>query len=546
VPALRIAIFSLVLATGGALASAAILGFPSTGTDDANITFVYARNLANGDGLVFTPGYERVEGFTSAGWMLVCSAVFWLLPWREPALLAVSVALAATSAGALLALVRTFFAASPLAFALAASWLIATPGFWAWTTVSLMDVALFSAVVHGMTLTLVWTLLGRGGRAGPIGLAVCCAAAVLTRPEAMALVPGVLVVGGLALRARESDLGSAVRPLRPAIFAFFATLLALLAFRLAYFGYALPNTYYAKVPQSRLFAAAEGFEYLSGFLLDQPLLLLLALPLIGSLWPALALLRNGAAVGTQQAALFAIASVGAMGLLLPLFGGGDHMGSYRMYQPFVHLLVVPAIPLALRLLPDRQGMAAVVAVAGLVVAGFAWQRFITHHRMGMEFAVAERGRQLGDAFNALLDGNGRPTIGEVAAGGLGYAYRGRVVDLMGLNWTAMGHSGGDRRGFRNHSAFDPDVFWTDPPDVVNALTYPKPPSSACELVNPFRDRVLKGIWHTEQFREHYAPGTLRTPQGIIGAFFSRDWVAKKQPDGLTVFARHCPSRGEAS
>jgi hypothetical protein len=235
-----------------------------------------------------------------------------------------------------------------------------------------------------------------------------------------------------------------------------------------------------------------------------------------------------------------------MGLVLPLFGGGDHMGSYRMYQPFVHLLVVPAIPFVLWLLPDQRRWAAALAGAGLIAAGFAWQRFQTDHRMGMEFAVAERGRQLGAAFNTLLDEAGRPHIGEVAAGGIGYAFRGRVVDLMGLNWTAMGHSGGDRRGFRNHSAFDPIVFWTDPPDVVNALTYPSPPRSACELVNPFRDRVLKGVWRTERFREHYAPGTLRTPQGIVGAFFARDWVAEAQPEGLSVFAEHCPDRGARS
>jgi hypothetical protein len=546
VPALRIAILSLVLATGGAVASAAIQGFPTTRTDDAHNTIVNARTHVNGDGLVFTPGYERVEGFTSTGWMLVCSAVFWLFPWREPALLAVSIGLAAVSAGALLALVRTLFAASPLAFALALSWLVATPAFWAWSSVSLMDVALFSAVVHGMTLTLVWTLLGRFGGRASLGLAACCAAAVMTRPEAMALVPGVLVVGVLAMRARAPQLRDAVRPFRPAMIGFALTLLALESFRLGYFGYALPNTYYAKVPPSRSFAAAEGLEYLSGFVLDQPLLLLLALPLAGALLPLRELFRVHPAVGSREAAVFAVACVGWMGLLLPLFGGGDHMGSYRMYQPFVHLLVVPAIPLALRFLPDRRPVAATLALAGLVAAGFAWQRFSTGHRMGMEFAVAERGRRLGAAFNALLDPTGRPSIGEVATGGLGYAFRGRVVDLMGLNWTAMGHSSGDRRGFRNHSAFDPEVFWTDPPDVVNALSYARPPRSACELVNPFRDRVLKGIWRTERFREHYAPGTLRTSEGIVGAFFARDWVTKAQPGGLTLLPEHCPDRNEPS
>ncbi|MEN8160335.1 MAG: hypothetical protein ABFS41_09720, partial [Myxococcota bacterium] len=302
--AVRIAVLSLALAAGGAAASAALLGFPTTGTDDANITFVYARNLANGDGLVFTPGHERVEGFTSAGWMLVCSAVFWLLPWREPALLAVSIALAAATAAAQLALVRTLFAGSRLAVALALGWLVATPAFWAWTTVSLMDVALFAAFVHGMTLTLVGTLTGGGPRA-KWGLAACCAAAVLTRPESMALVPGVLLVGVLGGRARAPDLRAAVRPVLPAIAAFAGTLLALTLFRLAYFGYPLPNTYYAKVPPSRAFAAMEGLDYLVGFALDQPLVLLLVPGLVAALRPLRALLGAQPAVSPSKAAVFA-------------------------------------------------------------------------------------------------------------------------------------------------------------------------------------------------------------------------------------------------
>src|SRR5262245_27115579 len=47
---------------------------PLTGVDDANIFLVYARNLASGHGLVYYPGGERVEGFTSLAWVLVCAA----------------------------------------------------------------------------------------------------------------------------------------------------------------------------------------------------------------------------------------------------------------------------------------------------------------------------------------------------------------------------------------------------------------------------------------------------------------------------------------
>jgi hypothetical protein len=50
------------------------LGKPLIGIDDANIFFIYARNLANGNGFVYQPGGVRVEGFSSLLWVLICSA----------------------------------------------------------------------------------------------------------------------------------------------------------------------------------------------------------------------------------------------------------------------------------------------------------------------------------------------------------------------------------------------------------------------------------------------------------------------------------------
>ena len=40
-------------------------GFPTLGTDDANIFFGYAANLVDGHGFVYNACGERVEGFTS-------------------------------------------------------------------------------------------------------------------------------------------------------------------------------------------------------------------------------------------------------------------------------------------------------------------------------------------------------------------------------------------------------------------------------------------------------------------------------------------------
>ena len=44
--------------------------------DDAGISYAYARNLANGAGLVSQPGMPPVEGFSNALWTLTVSAVY--------------------------------------------------------------------------------------------------------------------------------------------------------------------------------------------------------------------------------------------------------------------------------------------------------------------------------------------------------------------------------------------------------------------------------------------------------------------------------------
>ena len=50
------------------LAHAAVYWFL---TDDAFISFRYARNLRLGHGLVFNPGRDRVEGYTNFLWVLL-------------------------------------------------------------------------------------------------------------------------------------------------------------------------------------------------------------------------------------------------------------------------------------------------------------------------------------------------------------------------------------------------------------------------------------------------------------------------------------------
>ena len=67
-------------------------GRPTVGIDDANIFFSYAENLASGNGITYAHNSDRVEGFTSMLWMLICALVF-RLGLGERAVLMVSILL---------------------------------------------------------------------------------------------------------------------------------------------------------------------------------------------------------------------------------------------------------------------------------------------------------------------------------------------------------------------------------------------------------------------------------------------------------------------
>src|ERR1041384_2343765 len=72
-PAVYAAAAALVI--GAAALAWVLLGSQPLGIDDAYITFVYGRHLAQGLGFVFIPGGEHVEGMTSMAWGLISGAV---------------------------------------------------------------------------------------------------------------------------------------------------------------------------------------------------------------------------------------------------------------------------------------------------------------------------------------------------------------------------------------------------------------------------------------------------------------------------------------
>jgi hypothetical protein len=226
--------------------------------DDAYITFRYARNLNRGDGLVFNAG-ERVEGYTNFLWTLM--AALTMRTGQNPALLAsvLGVLFSAVVLWLMVAVGRAIEPSRPPLLLAVAPLLLAANGSFAYWSTSGLETALFTLLITlGVWLHLRW----QGSGSSPLGMAAAFALATMTRPEG-GLFFGITWLHGLCVGSLPR--GKRFKSYGGALLVFVALVLPQFIWRLAYYGYPLPNTFYAKTGFSVQYVQA-GLAYLWLFL----------------------------------------------------------------------------------------------------------------------------------------------------------------------------------------------------------------------------------------------------------------------------------------
>ena len=254
--------------------------------DDAFISFRYARNLSEGHGLVFNPGFERVEGYTNFLWVIllaglntigilpeyaapVCSVICGLALWWICTRYCLQNPPPRTDRIWLLLIVPIFLAANR--------------SYAVWCTSGLETKLFELLIVAGVLRTLREIDLAASGLRNPFPFsAVLLALACLTRPDGV-LIFGCVFVARMLVQRRAGSLRAA--PFINAISVFALLVGGHLIFRLGYYGEWLPNTYYAKVggetwwSMGGKYFAAFGIEYAAWVWL--PLVLVGAWAMIG-------------------------------------------------------------------------------------------------------------------------------------------------------------------------------------------------------------------------------------------------------------------------
>ena len=236
------------------------------GVDDANIFFSYAQNLANGNGATYSAAFERVEGYTSTLWMLLCSLSFFVGA-NEAGIFVLCNLLTAACATMCVIIISDYSSRLSLNASfyslLFLSMIVASPSYLLWMTISLMDTALWGCILMGMLFVVVYAPRGEYRASFWILGSIPFILSPLARPEATVITPVFLILLWLNLKKNN------ISPLKPVLYIsllFSLSLLLLTIFRLTYFGYPLPSTYYAKVSPSILHNIQTGYSYALDFL----------------------------------------------------------------------------------------------------------------------------------------------------------------------------------------------------------------------------------------------------------------------------------------
>lgn len=449
--------------------------------EDAFITFRYSAHLAGGHGPVFNAG-ERVEGYSNFLWMVV------LAGWQAVVgtnlvgfarLLGVVCAMATL---VLLHLLVRRVTGNPAAGVLAAA-LAAGSGSMAAYGPSGLETPLFAL----LALAVVYAAYVQR----PVLAGLLVALATMTRPDGVILA-GVVGVWLIVVHRRDLRV--------PLLYSVSALALALpwTIWRVAYYGYLLPNALAAKSGLDLRWQLENGWAYLLGFLgVAQALLVFVPL----AIW-ALIVGRYGTDGRTTALAwlLFALATVYIAFFTVT---GGDWMPAWRFFAPAVPLLVA-GIVVSWSAVADRLTAALTPAsrAAAVIAAGVTGVLMATSHtNASMAPLVQQWSVQVHELseFGAWLGRTLPPgtVISTFANGALSYAAGPQltVVDQLGLTDEHIARNGKRTpKAPVGHGAHDYDyVFDVRRPDVVVTSGSGFAPSSSCppRLDDPYVGRTFR-------------------------------------------------------
>lgn len=414
------------------------------GTDDAYISYRYAKNLVEGHGLVFNPG-ERVEGYSNFLYVLLMSLVF-AVSDQHAYLSSVVLNLVFIAIAFLLfyrCVNRQFGShaanVAGLLFALC-------PPVWLWVA-SGMETPLVILVTLGMWMA-VETVAQTRRQSGVMLLCTLMVLSILTRADGF--VAPLIAIAYLLLKRQW-----------PAAAWCGATVLASMAaytlWRYEYYGYLLPNTYYAKVSGPLGARLQSAGAQLWKVVVHRGLLAYFVVFLLVICRAAAGRIRRS---GTPS---MGFASVFAAGWIVYWF----YIGGDVFEERFLVILVPLGIYELLRVAKSLGRGRALGLVVGLVLL-HQLSCVITDPRFGYSLAKYDRWIELGQLLGERHSGR---TLAIDAAGKVPFFSGLPTLDMLGLTNEFIAHKPVTSFQKAGHDKFDAQYVLGKHPDLIAAWAF---------------------------------------------------------------------------
>jgi len=451
--------------------------------DDAWITYAYARNLAHGNGIVFNPG-ERVEGCTAFLHMVILAPFSWLTERLDR----VAVALNVLAWAAVVTLLWSFIrnASGPrvgvLGLLMTGFALLGFSGA-AWTF-SGMEMPLVALA----WIAAVWAhLRERETGAIPWSSALLTVAAGLLRPDGILVAPTLAISALWRGRARRPNHPASQPPSLSASGAqwraaaiYCGLVLALFGgywlWRWSYFGYPLPNTFYAKVTSTSLSLTLTGVMYLLRWMFG------MVVPLFGLIALIAARRERPAPRWVRLMLALTATSIGYC-----LLVGGDFFSFHRYLLPsYAPMLLVTwwygtgllqklrrGKPQRVR---SRAGRIVWAVACFLICQAIYFVGRLPPQGLVQEFIVMNTRdwALVADKLSSVTPPAAR--IATVPIGAMGYFSHRYILDLVGLTDVHIAHAEAPTGvGITGHEKYDIDYVMERRPELIAAWPAVMPP-----------------------------------------------------------------------
>lgn len=540
-----------------------ILGKPLSGTDDANILFEYARNFSHGRGIVYNIGGEHVEGFSCMLYFFICSVFYLFSNTPEIIILSYNIIIAFASSLFILNILKRIAEKNNtppinlhLLFWIYLFWICINPLYFGWTIVSMMDSGTYSFLLVATYSYLITILLNnKNDKKENRIMSLLIFLIIICRPEGVLWGMVYLLNVFLLIYRQEKKIFPALKKMALPIISYIITIITLTLFRLTYFGFPLPNTYYTKVSASLTSTIKDGMEYFWGFINLYGPLIFIPILLLSILTASIYFTRKEKNIFFYIS--FITLSFLVIGIAIPILEGGDHFSGFRFYQNIYPLLILPFIFLLFIFNLDKTFgilLINVVVVAGILMYfnNANWTKFINSNSasipmedirvsMIVEFNIAKNSRENGQHLNEIFKTE-LPIIGYGSAGGIAYAYDGIVYDMMGLNNTKLAHADEIKQGPKGHQSFNKKVFYELAPDILMPTTVensgPEVLSTANDYytnIHSWDNLIFKNIFNDTEFKQKYTLASVSNGSYFCYGYFNNLYLRKlSQKNNFTI------------